>query len=116
MSKDYLDGVESFLNSAFKSETIDGKISCPCKKCVRYYHRNHTEIYDHLVVNGIMHGYDALESITYATISNRVTINGEETSRDNDMVEMIREVFGVDRKSTRLNSSHSGESRMPSSA
>ena len=25
-------------------------------------------------------------------------------------------VFGVDRKSTRLNSSHSGESRMPSSA
>ncbi|XP_073116198.1 uncharacterized protein [Elaeis guineensis] len=95
VSKDYLDGVESFLNSAFKSGSNDEKIPCPCKKCVRYYHRNHAEIYDHHVVNGIMHGYDALESITYATISNGVTINGEETSTGNGMVEMIREVFGV---------------------
>ena len=29
---------------------------------------------------------------------------------------VVRMVIGADRKSTRLNSSHSGESRMPSSA
>ena len=32
------------------------------------------------------------------------------------MVEGINMMDGIDRKSTRLNSSHSGESRMPSSA
>ena len=32
------------------------------------------------------------------------------------MLQKCYKCFGIDRKSTRLNSSHSGESRMPSSA
>ena len=39
---------------------------------------------------------------------------GQECVQDDPMLN--RGLMGLDRKSTRLNSSHSGESRMPSSA
>ena len=38
------------------------------------------------------------------------------TYTEQDLYEQIRKLVMRDRKSTRLNSSHSGESRMPSSA
>ena len=50
---------------------------------------------------------------------NEVGINGNSTKAE-DMLEtlhtMVYRDWETDRKSTRLNSSHSGESRMPSSA
>ena len=46
-----------------------------------------------------------------------VIMAGEEVRRaDNVLVRIETDSEVVDRKSTRLNSSHSGESRMPSSA
>ena len=51
----------------------------------------------------------------YSWVQNLVKDNGVDGVRI-DTVKHIRKDFWSDRKSTRLNSSHSGESRMPSSA
>ena len=44
------------------------------------------------------------------------TVNFRDLDVGVDATEGVGDYFGLDRKSTRLNSSHSGESRMPSSA
>lgn len=58
VSKEYLDGVENFLNHAFHENHNGGTISYPCTKCVLYYQVNRAVAYDHLVVNGIMPSYN----------------------------------------------------------
>ena len=45
-----------------------------------------------------------------------ITISREFGSGGRTIGKLVAEHLGIDRKSTRLNSSHSGESRMPSSA
>ena len=56
--------------------------------------------------------------VAYVMVTGRVRVS----TIDEDHQEVVvdepshGEFFGLDRKSTRLNSSHSGESRMPSSA
>ena len=44
------------------------------------------------------------------------TLKGIEVTTQARMTEVVSDVIGIDRKSTRLNSSHVSESRMPSSA
>ena len=57
-SREYLDGVQQFLNFASNHAYSDGTISCPCKKCV------HTDAWPidvvqaHLVSKGICRGYN----------------------------------------------------------
>ena len=49
---------------------------------------------------------------------NNPIVKGQYQTADNPIFEVfyLEDAYAVDRKSTRLNSSHSGESRMPSSA
>ena len=46
----------------------------------------------------------------------QVIEQAQDDSQDGDPNDQVDQVIPSDRKSTRLNSSHSGESRMPSSA
>ena len=37
-SREYLDGIQQFLNFASNHAHLDGMISCPCKQCVHTIH------------------------------------------------------------------------------
>ena len=60
------------------------------------------------------------ESVTEATVAKWLKNKGDKVSSDEPLVELETDKVNVevpsDRKSTRLNSSHSSVSRMPSSA
>ncbi|XP_006352028.2 uncharacterized protein [Solanum tuberosum] len=97
VSKEYLDGVENFLNHAFRENHNGGTISYPCTKCVLYYQVNRAVAYDYLVVNGIMPLYNTWfchgESLNRST-STEENNDRQEALRSADMREMIHDVFG----------------------
>ncbi|XP_020088912.1 uncharacterized protein LOC109710609 [Ananas comosus] len=98
VSKEYLDGVEAFLNFAFENNSIDGKIPCPCQKCVLYYHQIRADVFDHLVVNGIMPGYDSwfYHGETTSSLSPSHGVHLEQKNyKSDDMVGMLHDAFGV---------------------
>nr|CAD1829984.1 unnamed protein product [Ananas comosus var. bracteatus] len=98
VSKEYLDGVEAFLNFAFENNSVVGKIPCPCQKCVLYYHQIRADAFDHLVVNGIMPGYDSwfYHGETTSSLSPSHGVNLEQKNyKSDDMVGMLHDAFGV---------------------
>jgi len=56
-SANYLDGVERFLNFAFTNLPSNGKIPCPCVKCVNHFILDRESVFGHLICNGFLHGY-----------------------------------------------------------
>ena len=57
LSKEFIDGVDSFLNFAFAKKSQHGMISCPCYKCVNVFHHTREVVREHLVCNGFLSGY-----------------------------------------------------------
>ena len=57
-SREYLDGVQQFLNFASNHAHPDGTISCPCKKCVHTNSWPIDVVEAHLVSKGICRGYN----------------------------------------------------------
>ena len=57
-SREYLDGVQQFLNFASNHAYSDGTISCPCKKCVHTNSWPVDVVQAHLVSKGICRGYN----------------------------------------------------------
>ncbi|KAL3838963.1 hypothetical protein ACJIZ3_023554 [Penstemon smallii] len=53
----YKDGVTTFLDFAFSHGSIDGMISCPCKKCGNGVWVVRADAKDHLICDGFMKGY-----------------------------------------------------------
>ncbi|XP_070010201.1 uncharacterized protein [Nicotiana sylvestris] len=96
VSKEYLEGVEDFLNHAFSEKQRGEKIACPCTKCVLIHQVNRAAAYDHLVVNGIIPSYDTWfchgESLKG---SNNAGENNQShsTLRSDDMRGMIHDAF-----------------------
>ncbi|XP_019246468.1 PREDICTED: uncharacterized protein LOC109226124 [Nicotiana attenuata] len=96
-SKEYLDGVEEFINHAFSEKQDGEQIACPCTECVLIHQVNRTTAYDHLVINGIMPSYDtwfchgeSLKGSNNAQANNR----SQSTLRGYDMTGMIHDAFG----------------------
>ncbi|XP_055961083.1 uncharacterized protein LOC130015301 [Mercurialis annua] len=98
LSQEYLMGVNSFIEFAFRDTHIDAKVPCPCTKCVIFHHRNRAEMYDHLVINGIMPGYDSWfchgEPIAAHSPPRDIPIN-HEIHNGHGMTEMLNDAFGV---------------------
>ncbi|GAB4836137.1 hypothetical protein Ancab_001052 [Ancistrocladus abbreviatus] len=97
-SQEYLNGVEQFLNFAFEKKCTDGKISCPCQRCVLHNCLNRAEAYDYLVVNGIMPSYDKIfgyqDPIMVSIPENSFPVE-HETHKGDSMVQMLQDVFGL---------------------
>lgn len=55
--EEYVTGVKEFLEFAFRND-INGKVPCPCTKCVNHFYRGKDEMFDHLVMNRMMQSYD----------------------------------------------------------
>ncbi|XP_070052879.1 uncharacterized protein [Nicotiana tomentosiformis] len=97
VSKEYLNGVEDFLNHTF-SEKQDGEtIACPCTECVLIHKVNRATTYDHLVINSIIPSYDtwvchgeSQKGSNNARANNR----SQSTQRSDDMRGMIHDAFG----------------------
>lgn len=58
VSKEYLNGVNDFINHAFSKKQDGEKIACPCTECMLFHQVDRATTYDHLVVNGILLSYD----------------------------------------------------------
>lgn len=68
------------------------------KKCVLYHHRDRVKIYDHLMVHGIMLGYDTWfchGEPMYVQCSHKYVQVKQEIPRDTTMIRMLYNVFGV---------------------
>ncbi|XP_019227915.1 PREDICTED: uncharacterized protein LOC109209161 [Nicotiana attenuata] len=96
VSKEYLDGVEDFLNHAFSEKQYGEKIACPCTECVLIHQVNRATTYDHLVVNDIIPSYDtwycygeSLKGSNNAEENNR----SQSTQSGDDMRGMIHDAF-----------------------
>ncbi|KAK9994786.1 hypothetical protein SO802_024489 [Lithocarpus litseifolius] len=57
-SREYLDGVQQFLNFASNHAHLDGTISCSCRKCVHTNSWPIDVVQAHLVSKGICRGYN----------------------------------------------------------
>ena len=57
-SKEYIDGIESFLDFAYSYGDPHGeKIQCPCVKCCSILWNRRNVVYDHLICHGFVKGY-----------------------------------------------------------
>ncbi|XP_049358859.1 uncharacterized protein LOC125823536 [Solanum verrucosum] len=97
VSKEYLDGVNDFLNHAFSQKQNGDKIACPCTECVLFHQVNRATAYDHLVVNGILSSYDTWfchgESLKKSN-NTQVTNCSQSTVRGDDVTGIIHDAFG----------------------
>ena len=57
LSDSYQEGVNFFLDFAFKNSSYEGKIVCPCVKCGLITPVNRTIAFEHLICNGFVDGY-----------------------------------------------------------
>ncbi|PKU61656.1 hypothetical protein MA16_Dca028239 [Dendrobium catenatum] len=56
-SRDYVNGVNNFIEFAGRSQNISGKILCPCKSCINRYFHSMKDVKDHLISRGFFPGY-----------------------------------------------------------
>jgi hypothetical protein len=57
-SKEHLDGIEAFLEFAFRNTKTPGFILCPCNRCRMSKTLTQEVVYDHLMTGpGILKGY-----------------------------------------------------------
>ena len=56
-TKEYLDGVRDFIKFGMDKSSLNGKISCPCRRCVNNSYLDPQTVEEHLVWNGFSRGY-----------------------------------------------------------
>ncbi|KAI0520429.1 hypothetical protein KFK09_007904 [Dendrobium nobile] len=56
-SRDYVNGVNNFIEFASRSKNLSGKILCPCKSCINRYFLSLKDVKDHLISKGFFPGY-----------------------------------------------------------
>ncbi|CAL1371190.1 unnamed protein product [Linum trigynum] len=57
LSREYIKGVDDFLDFASTNDNKKGVILCPCKKCNNVLHFTKEEVKAHLIMNGIVKSY-----------------------------------------------------------
>ena len=83
-SKEYMDGVQSFLNVAKDNKGPNGFMCCPCKKCRNEKDYPNTDrIHLHLITSGFMPGYNCW--IKHGEKRVMMEDNEEEENDDNYM-------------------------------
>lgn len=94
-SDEYLAGIEGFLEFAYREKNPNDKIRCLCKKCVNKWLLRRDEVYDHLVYNGMLLGYNPWGC--HGETASFISANSEIKSQnriDNNMQQLVQDAFG----------------------
>lgn len=92
----YIRGVLSFLQFAFTNSSIDGKILCPCTKCVNCNKCTHMNCYEHIINHGFLRGYiNWIFHGEEASYSKTISMSHVEREFDHDMDSMIHDAFAM---------------------
>ena len=105
-SAEYLIEIEKFLDYAFREGDENGKVRCPCKKCVLRKLKIRGDIYDDLVVNGIMSGYNTWfchgESLSNQSSSPHNS-NVQRDIHNSNMTQLVHDALGVFEQTVEMN-------------
>ncbi|XP_042063803.1 uncharacterized protein LOC121807603 [Salvia splendens] len=92
----YQNGLEYFLDYAFRNSSMKDKILCPCKRCGIGISVSRDEAFEHLTVDGFIPGYT--QWIAHGELpssrSSRCD-NQHNTLGDDDMQGLVHDAFGV---------------------
>ena len=56
-SREYLNGIQNFIKFGMEKSSINGKILCPCRKCVNSSTLSPQIVEGHLLWNEFLRGY-----------------------------------------------------------
>lgn len=90
-------GANEFLDFAFQNASVEGKISCPCKKCKLLSRVNREDAYDHLIVFGFLEEYTTWvfhRELKSSSTSNNDVQRNDSSNMHIDMDGLLHETFG----------------------
>ncbi|KAF2298688.1 hypothetical protein GH714_024952 [Hevea brasiliensis] len=91
-------GVEGFLTYAFRHESIEDAISCPCLKCRNVNYKQKFEVRYHLLKHGILKSYTIWyfhgESLNEDVDINDDPIVNNDQDFDDDMIGLVNDIYG----------------------
>lgn len=99
-SREYYDGVDAFVNFAFRNCPADGVIKCPCTKCTCLFKRNKDTVREHLYLDGVIKDKDFWQFHGEGDTSHKAlnTRDGHAfASSDGAIHEMLLDAFGLPR-------------------
>src|SRR4051812_25814916 len=94
--KECIRGILNFLDFAFKNSSENGKILCPCTKCVNFKKRSRMDVYEHLISRGFLKGY--IRWIFHGekvSTSNPASASEVQHEFDHDMNTLIHDAFSM---------------------
>ncbi|OMO55082.1 hypothetical protein CCACVL1_27413 [Corchorus capsularis] len=95
-SLEYREGVNQFLDFAFARSSSNGKIWCPCVKCVNTYRVSRSEAYGHLICDGFLKGYDRWVSHgeVFEEESTSTVMPNEEGELGHQINDLLHDIMG----------------------
>ncbi|XP_057995006.1 uncharacterized protein LOC131175297 [Hevea brasiliensis] len=94
----YIHGVEGFLTYAFRHESIEDAISCPCLKCRNVDYKQKFEVRYHLLKDGILKSYTIWyfhgESLNEDVDINDDPIVNDDQDFDDDIIALVNDIYG----------------------
>lgn len=98
-SEPYMLGVEGFLNFAFRNQSRNGMILCPCIECKLGKCVGRNDAREHLIVKGFIRGYDHWAAHGEVSSNNPTTssnsINCGSSHDADDMNGLIHDALGI---------------------
>ncbi|KAF2325689.1 hypothetical protein GH714_033275 [Hevea brasiliensis] len=94
----YIHGVKGFLTYAFRQESIEDAIPCPCLKCRNINYKQKFEVRYHLLKHGILKSYTIWyfhgEPLNEDVDTNDDPIVNDDQDFDDDMIELVNYIYG----------------------
>ncbi|KAG6397517.1 hypothetical protein SASPL_143686 [Salvia splendens] len=96
ITTEYQNGLQYFLDYAFRNTSMNDKILCPCKRCGMGICVSRDDAFEHLTVDGFIPGYT--QWIAHGELPSILSARGENqrnTLGDDDVQGSVHDAFGV---------------------
>ncbi|XP_052177584.1 uncharacterized protein LOC127791645 [Diospyros lotus] len=93
----YEQGIQEFIQFAYRHKSPEASIYCPCIKCVNRYFHKRDVVEEHLILNGFDTNYIiwTVHGELYVPHHSREEFQDQECNIGDDMVGMIHDAHGV---------------------
>ena len=98
MTIEYQNGLEYFLDYAFRNASMKDKILCPCKRCGVGISVSRDEAFEHLTVDGYIPRYTQWIAHGELPSSHSSRFDNQHNLGDDDMQGLVHDAFGVPNK------------------